>query len=783
MCHAGLRSLICTLVLLVLTCGLSAAQPAPAPWERTEGRAPCADFSVLRRPLVGELHLHTGLSIDAVVFDDRNEPRDAYRFARGLPIGIAPYDAMGQPLRTVQLGRPLDFAAVTDHAEGFGVETICLTPGLPGYDAPECAQLRNDIGSFIPGQVPPSFLSLVIPGVLAPNAPPPSFCGSDGAICRAQDSVIWQTVQAAAEEFYDRTDACSFTTLVAYEWSGTPLNANLHRNVIFRNEQVPALPTSYIQEPTVQGLWARLQAQCLDGLDRCDVLAIPHNSNVSNGLMFEPVNADGSPLNAADAATRAGFEPLVEMFQHKGDSECRPGVGTVDELCGFEKLTRTTLFGGSAPSLYPPLGFVRNALKEGLVQEQALGANPFKLGFIGATDTHNATAGAADEDRYPGHLGTLDATAAFRLTNSSGSNIENNPGGLAIVWAEENSRDAIFSAMRRRETYATSGPRPLVRMFAGELPADLCEDPDFVRAGYTGGVPMGGEIGVVAGTHSPRFAVLAFKDPGTEASPGTALQRAQIVKGWVDAAGLAQEKVFDVAGDAANGATVDLATCTPQGLGFDSLCTVWEDPEFDAGRRAFYYARILENPTCRWSTRLCIAEAVDCSSPTIPPELALCCSDSIPKTVQERVWTSPIWYRPEGIGRLTATLRRRAAVDSADHLTLRAHLGAALNPDRDDVAIAVRDDDEILRVVVPAATMRRHSTRPRWTLRDAGGVARLTVVVTRAGETRLVLRTAPADLASAALADHFVDVEISSGTYRGHHTRLWRLDRGRLTTP
>lgn len=429
MCHAGLRSLICTLVLLVLTCGLSAAQPAPAPWERTERRAPCTDFSVLRRPLVGELHLHTGFSIDALVFDDRNEPRDAYRFARGLPIGIAPYDAMGQPLRTVQLDRRLDFAAVTDHAEGFGVETVCLTPGLPGYDAPECAQLRSDVGSFTPGNVPASFLSLVIPGVIAPNAPPPGFCGAVGAICRAQDSVIWQAVQAAAEEFYDRTDACSFTTLVAYEWSGTPFNANLHRNVIFRNEQVPALPTSYIQEPTVQGLWARLQAQCRDGLDRCDVLAIPHNSNVSNGLMFEPVNADGSPLNAADAATRAGFEPLVEMFQHKGDSECRPGVGTVDELCGFEKLTRATLFGGSAPSLYPPLGFVRNALKEGLVQEQALGANQFKLGFIGATDTHNATAGAADEDRYPSHLGTLDATAAFRLTNSSGSNIENNPGG------------------------------------------------------------------------------------------------------------------------------------------------------------------------------------------------------------------------------------------------------------------------------------------------------------------------------------------------------------------
>src|SRR5439155_1300624 len=337
------------------------------------------------------------------------------------------------------------------------------------------------------------------------------------------------------------------------------------------------LPTSYMEQPTPQGLWATLQSQCLDGLPGCDVLAIPHNPNASGGLMFAPVNADGSPLTAADAAFRSSMEPLVEMNQHKGDSECRPGVQSTDEICGFEKLNRLQLFSPvSDPNqVFPPLSYVRNALKEGLVQEQRLGVNPFKLGLIGSTDTHNSTPGATEEQDFGayGHIGLRDhATPAFMLARVTPAGIEATPGGLAVVWAEENSRDALFAAIRRREVYGTSGTRPILRFFGGREANLRCRDPDFAATAYAGGVPMGGEIGPVRGGRSPRFGVLAFRDPGTPTAPGTPLQRVQIVKGWVDAGGQSHEKVFDVAGNPDNGAGVNTATCTPSGTGFDSLC-------------------------------------------------------------------------------------------------------------------------------------------------------------------------------------------------------------------
>ncbi len=357
--------------------------------------------------------------------------------------------------------------------------------------------------------------------------------------------------------------------------------------------------------------------------------------------MFRPANSDGTPLTADDAFFRASFEPLVEINQHKGDSECRPGVGgATDEICGFEKLNRLQLFATvSDPNqTFPPLNYVRNALKEGLVQEQTLGVNPFKLGLIGSTDTHNATPGATEEQDFGafGHLGLRDhANPAYMLQRVTPAGIEATPGGLAVVWAEENSRDALFAAMRRREVYGTSGSRPILRFFGGQEAGLHCGDPNFVAAAYGGGVPMGGDIGPVRRTRSPRFGVLAFKDPGTASSPGTQLQRMQIVKGWVDAAGQSHEKVFDVAGNPPNGDDVDTATCTPSGTGADSLCAVWSDPEFDASQRAFYYARVLESPTCRWSTYMCNAAGVDCANPaTIPTGYDECCNPAVPKTIQ-----------------------------------------------------------------------------------------------------------------------------------------------------
>jgi hypothetical protein len=778
------------LPILAAVLAAVAASAAPAPWQRTESRAPCAAFDTLRAPFFGDTHVHTTYSFDAVSGDVRTFPRDAYRFARGEPIGLPPYDAMGTPLRTVQLGRSLDFTIVTDHSEFFGEVQLCLTPGLPGYDSSECTAYRDAI---------PQTTATVSPGVtlfgasyLTPPVPARfGFCGPGAVDCLAQASLVWQDTQAAAEQFYDRTPACGFTTFVGYEWTSNLEVQNLHRNVVFRTAAVPPLPVTYMEEPTPQGLWAALRAQCLDGLAGCDVLAIPHNSNVSNGVMFRAEGAGGAPLDAAQAAFRAAMEPLVELTQHKGDSECRPGILTSDEQCGFEKWSGVRIGIPPVPGqAYDPLLFVRNALKVGLAQEDALGVNPFRLGFIGSTDTHNATPGATREDDYQGHLGTRDATPALMLAANAGlgviGGIESNPGGLAVVWAEENSRDALFAAMRRREAYATSGTRPVVRFFAGDLRGVSCGQPDFVARAYRAGTPMGGEIGPVRGTASPRFAVLAFQDAGEPGVPGTPLQRIQIVKGWLDGAGVAQERVFEVAGDPANGAGVDPTTCTTTGAGAAALCTVWEDPEFDRAQRAFYYARVLENPVCRWSTRLCNAEGVDCTG-TPPAGLEACCDPQVPKTIQERAWTSPVWYRPEGVADTVAKLAF-GGVAGADRLALTVRVGrapAGFDLAAQDLRVTLSDDDTIWDATIPAGTLRPRGTR-RFEYDDpagaVGGLRRARVAVSRNGEVRLKLRTVPLDLAAADRTEHMVRLDLTAGDWTASETRLWRATARRLTS-
>ncbi len=599
----------------------------------------------LRLPFFGDTHVHTAFSQDASTQGTRNKPRDAYRFARGEPMGIQPYDEEGTPLRQLQLSRPLDFAIVTDHAEQLGEVAICQTPGMEGYDSWVCRMFRRwPRAAFFVMNAKVNYFEL--PSRFA-------FCGPDGALCREAALTPWREIRAAAEGAYDRSSACRFTTFVGYEWTGGTGSKNLHRNVIFRNEEVPIHPTSYVEEPTKEGLWRALTRDCLDAGRGCDVLTIPHNSNLSGGLMFEDVGPAGAPLTRDEAQMRAAFEPLVEIMQHKGSSECDLASSSEDELCDFELLPYGDFQGRYVPFLAEePVASstVRDALKRGLLHEERVGANPFKFGIVASTDTHLAAAGATEQEDYPGH-GGAGVPAATTLPKGFTDDLEFSAGGLAVFWAEENTREALFQAMRRREAYGTSGTRPVLRFFAGwDYPEDLCGDPNFAATGYARGVPMGGDLPTAppgaAAAEGPTFAVQALADAGTLRRPGTPLQQVQIVKGWI-AGGATHERVYDVAGDAGNGASVDRDSCTRHGTGFASLCAVWRDPDFDPAQRAFYYARVLENPGCRWSGYVCSRSGVRCDDPSsMKPGLEACCRPDHRWKVQERAWSSPIWFAP-----------------------------------------------------------------------------------------------------------------------------------------
>ena len=631
-------------VVIVGGLGLAAAAPGgpPAPVAAAAHAKAAGPATVTRLPgynanrnaYFGDLHVHTGLSFDAYIFNVRATPDDAYSFAKGGTIG----HASGFNIR--RSGGPLDFTAVTDHSEYMGAMREANDPKSPLSREP----LAQGLFSSDPKAIGEAFSKIV--AFSHAGTMPKAFSAPDVA------GRAWAEVQAAAAR---HNDPGRFTTLVGYEYTSAPAGRNLHRNVIFRTSKVPVLPYTARGAPGADNpetLWRTMDAWRAKGID---VLSIPHNSNGSDGLMFEPTKRDGSPMDRAYAELRMRNEPLVEITQIKGTSEVHPSLSPNDEWANFEIMER--YIGGSQSVTKFHGSYVREALKDGILMREKAGFNPFKMGFIGSSDTHNAAPGSVEERNYFSKVGRSDGLPEQRgSTPPTGAKTwpEGTPdsahaigpyqawgaSGLAGVWAEENSREAIFAALRRKETFATSGPRIRVRFFASyDYPDDLARRTDLVHEAYAKGVPMGGDLKPSNG-RAPKFLIWGVRDPNSGY-----LQRAQVVKGWVEN-GAAREQVFDVACSDKlalnrttwrcpdNGAGVDMATCQPDRFKGDvELRTLWTDPTFKPGQRAFYYLRVLENPSCRWSTW----DALRNGTPPNP---------TLAKTIVERAWSSPIWYEP-----------------------------------------------------------------------------------------------------------------------------------------
>jgi hypothetical protein len=583
----------------------------PPPKEATQ-------FNAHRNLYWGDLHVHTSFSTDAWTNGVRATPEDAYTFFKGGEIE----HAAGYGIR---MRRPLDFAAVTDHSEYTGV-LRATDPDLPVKARDLRTRLLND------GRLRNTiFFARSMLGFRLENALQPGW----EDITRA----AWREIADTAER---HNEPGRFTAFVGYEWSSMPDDQNLHRNVIYRGSNVPDLPFSSIDSDDPRDLWSALEAQRKAGMDN---FAIPHNGNVSNGLMYDTVQFAGEPMDAKYAARRMANEPVSEIFQVKGSSETHPLLSPRDEFAGFE-IYDTQLSQSQAKS-QPGGSYIRDALRTGIEMSHSEGFNPYRFGVIGSSDGHNASS-PVEEDNYHGKLPILDGSAGLRLGRATYMPMDDMAGGwlwsaagLAAVWAQENTRDSLFDAMRNKETYATSGPRIAVRFFGGwHYGDDLLQQTDWLETAYAQGVPMGGELQPPGRNDTaPAFAVWAIRDPQS----GN-LDRVQVVKGWVDAAGVTHEKIFDVAwaGERepdpdsgklpAVGNTVNVADATySNSIGAAQLTTVWRDPEFDPAVESFYYARVIEIPTPRWSTydaKLLGIEAPDAAS------------------LQERAVTSAIWYKP-----------------------------------------------------------------------------------------------------------------------------------------
>ena len=603
-----------------------------------------------RNAYFGDLHVHTTLSFDASAFGTTASPADAYRYAQG--------EAIKHPGGfEVQLAQPLDFYAVTDHGVLLGLINQAADTSTPvsQYDF---AQPYNNINDSVDGglldlgkrsKVFSNFVSDVVANLLDGTI--------DSAVVNDASNAAWiQTVEAADEAYKPGT----FTTFAGYEFtSSTEEREALHRNVIFRGTaRLPAVPFSRFNSMNPEGLW-----DWMDGLRQQNIesLAIPHNSNGSNGAMFMFTDWAGNAIDQEYADQRLRNEPLVEITQVKGTSDTHPLLSKNDEWADFEIFPLRT---STRINSDPPGSYVRNAWQRGLSMEEKDGANPYKFGAIGSSDTHTGAA-SLQEDNYFGKIGSFDSTAEKRgsipasflygtlvklTANEMVEEVDGNnyldfsgykywgASGIAGVWAEENTREAIYDALRRKETFATSGTRIKVRFFASYAFNNApLNNPELVRDAYQNGTTMGSTL-QADGNHQPTFLTWAVADPNT-----AQLQRIQIIKGWLKN-GQHQEQVYDVACSDGltvdpqthrcpdNGAQVDLADCsTTANVGAGELKTLWQDPNFIAGQEAFYYVRVLENPVCRWSTWDALRAGKAPRS-------------DLPVTIQERAWSSPIWY-------------------------------------------------------------------------------------------------------------------------------------------
>jgi hypothetical protein len=518
---------------------------------------------------------------------NRSDPALAYQFARdGAALTI---NAGAGVRQTVTIDEPLDFTVVTDHSEFLALTARCQ------FDAPGNEDVCDTLADTGSARSQAQLVALLARMAQEQLTPLPGCDGTGAEQCEIGARSVWQANQEAARA---ADVPCEFSALIGYEWTATTGGANLHRNVVFASESVPDDAYDYMRYPTIRELWRALDQGCLEA-DGCDAITIPHNSNASQGQMWD--TADDPEL--AEYMTR--YQGLVEIYQHKGASECRPGDALADPACGFE------ISDNEPPATSAP-GYVRNALARGLAMQEELGVNPLALGFIASTDTHNATPGAVAEQGWKGHLADNDDTPADRLALPAFS-----PGGIAAVWASENTRAEIFAALERRETYATSGPRIVVRAYALAGVADdaaaqaLCDDPAFPEALIDAGAqPMGGEL---PATGSPYFFVsaMAADEP-------------------LDSFDLVRLR----AGDGEPSVSIHSQTLGEGEQG--AFCAFWRDAEFEPARAAAYYARVYQQPTARWS-------AADCAR---APDEPACTDEGVPTVIRERAWTSPIFLVP-----------------------------------------------------------------------------------------------------------------------------------------